>query len=179
MSLHWYPTFKKSPKGQLRALKQSCRKHPEPKQNNSFLLHAPAVCNTGDMPAMLLRAIRCRWCKFLFYICRCCWRGQAYCCKKCRIAGKRKKHREAEKRYRQTEKGKKRHREAENRRRHGHSKKKQKNMDDATSIPERPWVMKRISRIKSWTWRINMGPCCRFCGIQGRIVAVFPRRGYG
>ena len=82
---------------------------------------------------MLLLQLRCRWCELVFYICRCCFRGQAYCCDECRIAGQRQNHREAQRKYRQTEKGKKAHRQAENRRRYGLSQKSQKNMDDASS----------------------------------------------
>jgi hypothetical protein len=71
-----------------------------------------------------------------------CWRGQAYCCVKCRLAGRRNHHREAQRKYRQSEKGKKAHCEAENRRRHSQNQKKEKNMDDATSTPRRLWAMK-------------------------------------
>jgi hypothetical protein len=52
-------------------------------------------------------------------------------------------------------------------------------MDDATSTPRRPWAMKMLTRIKNSTWRIDTGPFCHFCGIRGRIVRSFPRRGYG
>jgi len=65
---------------------------------------------------LYLLQIRCRCCGTVFSVCRCCWRGQAYCCDECRVAGTQKNHREAESRYRQTAKGKKAHREAENRR---------------------------------------------------------------
>lgn len=91
----------------------------------------------------------------------------------------RKNHREAQRKYRQTEKGKKAHRKAENRRRHGQNQKKRKNMDDATSTPRRPWAMKILTRIRNHAWRIDMGSLCHFCGIRGRIVNAFPRRGYG
>ncbi len=131
------------------------------------------------MPVLLLRVIRCRWCDLVFCVCRRCFRGQAYCCNKCRIAGKRKNHRKSQRKYRQTKKGKKTHCESENRRRHGHSQKKEKNMDDATSPPRRPWAMKLLTRIKSRIWRVDQEPFCHFCGIRGRIVEAFPRRGYG
>ncbi|MGD9252048.1 MAG: tyrosine-type recombinase/integrase [Desulfobacterales bacterium] len=49
-----------------------------------------------------------------------------------------KKHRQAQRKYRQTEKGKKAHRQAENRRRHGNRHHKSTNMDDAPSTPRRP-----------------------------------------
>lgn len=59
----------------------------------------------------------CRECGTGFGICRSCWRGQVYCSRACREAGKRRLHRQAQRRYRQTEKGKAAHREAERRRR--------------------------------------------------------------
>lgn len=129
--------------------------------------------------ALLLILIQCRWCDFQFCICRCCWRGQAYCCDECRRAAKLKNQCKAQRKYRQTEKGKKAHREAENRRRHGKNQNKPKNMDDATSTPRRSWAMEILTRIRNPTWRKFMGAFCHFCGIGGRIVAAFPRRGYG
>lgn len=62
----------------------------------------------------------CRECGAGFGICRSCWRGQVYCSRVCRDAGKRRLHRQAQRRYRQTETGKAAHREAERRRRRIH-----------------------------------------------------------
>lgn len=99
-------------------------------------------CLQGGRHVFLyLIQIRCRCCGIVFSVCQCCWRGQAYCCDECRVAGTQKNHREAQKRYRQTAEGKKAHREAENRRRHGLSKKNQKNMDDASSTVLPTWCM--------------------------------------
>ena len=92
------------------------------------------------------------------------------------MAGMRKNHREAQIKYRQTEKGKKAHREAENRRRHGLN---QKNMDDATSTPRLPWAMELLTHKMNRCLRIRVGTRCHFCGVEGQIVGVFPRRGYG
>ena len=169
----------KSPKWHLRALCKSCRKHPEAPHDTFLLLHLPAVCNAGGMPKLLLISIQCRWCDFHFCICRSCFRGQAYCCDECRSAGKRKNQSKAQRKYRQTPKGKKNHCESENRRRHGNTQRIPKNMDDATSTARRPWAMKMLTHIKSCTWRIDLMPFCHFCGIRGRIVSSFPRRGYG
>ena len=169
----------KSPKWHLRALCKSYRKHPEA-PTRYFPFIAPSGCLQGRRHAkVLLILIQCRWCDFHFCICRSCFRGQAYCCDECRCAGKRKNHRKAERKYRQTQKGKKNHCESENRRRHGNTQRKPKNMDDATSTARRPWAMKIVTRIKSCTWRIDLRPFCHFCGIRGRIVEMFPRRGYG
>ena len=174
MGMNW-----KSPKWHLRALCKSCRKHPEAPHDTFLLLHLPAVCKAGGMPKLLLISIQCRWCDFHFCICRSCFRGQAYCCDECRSTGKRKNQSKAQRKYRQTPKGKKNHCESENRRRHGNTLRKPKNMDDATSTARRPWAMKMLTHIKSCTWRIDLRPFCHFCGIRGRIVSSFPRRGYG
>ena len=158
---------------------------------NHFLLHFPVVCKTGDIfiendSAVLLREIQCRWCGAIFCVCQSCWRGQTYCCDACRGAAKRKAHREAQKRYRQTEKGKKAHREAENRRRVGLTKKIQPIVDDATANLQ--CSCSKIERSANWgeerqvecgaTGSMRTGRC-HFCGSPGVIVDQFPRRGYG
>ena len=144
-----------------------------------FLLHNPGDCKTGDMSVLLLRSNRCRWCDLLFCVCRCCWRGQAYCCDQCRLAAKRKLHRQAQRRYRQTEKGKKAHRLAENRRRYSLSEKKQKNMDDASSTAISAWCMRIVRDVRTLLFPVETPPRCHFCGSYGLVVNEFPRRGYG
>ena len=131
------------------------------------------------MPILFLRQIRCRWCGFVFYVCQHCWRGQAYCSDECRIAGTRHNHREAQRRYRQTPKGKKAHRESENRRRYGLSQKNQKNMDDASSTVLPTWCMRLLLRVRNRILHAKRARCCLFCGSSGQIVEQFPRRGYG
>ena len=148
-------------------------------RNSFVLIHTPVVCKTGDLPILLLRQIHCAWCHFVFYVCRSCWRGQCYCCDLCRLAAKRKSHREAQQRYRQTLKGKKAHREAENRRRHALSQKNQKNMDDASSTRLPPWCMELFRSFRKRLFSEQSIPRCHFCSAAGLIVDVFPRRGYG
>jgi len=128
------------------------------------------------MPALLLREIQCRCCKLVFFICRRCFRGQAYCSDACRLFGRLKNHRQAQRRYRQTEKGKKAHREAENRRRYGLTQKK---MDDlsSTSLPAR--CINPITAVKNRLWIMGATVRCHFCGSLGHLVDQFPRRGYG
>ena len=131
------------------------------------------------MPTVLLLEIQCRWCRCLFYLCRSCFRGQAYCCDLCRVAARRENHRKAQQRYRQTLKGKKAHREAENRRRHGWSKKNEKNMDDQTSTMLPSMSINRIRKEENHIIAHPRSPRCHFCGSNGHLVAQFPRRGYG
>lgn len=131
---------------------------------------------------MLIKRIRCGFCQIVFKICRRCFRGQAYCCSECRILGKREKHREAQRRYRKTAKGKKAHREAENRRRKRADRASAKKMDDASSTLPLIWfivleiciriMIPRLAKPLSGIGR------CDFCGAVGEIVREFPRRGY-
>jgi len=149
----------------------------------SFVLYIPAVCKAGGISILLLISIHCRWCGLDFYICRPCFRGQAYCSDECRVKGRRKNHRKAQREYRRTPKGKKTHCESENRRRHGLSKKSNKNMDDQSTTVLPAWCIKMliftqllILRARAWFDRTGR---CHFCGSWGQIVEEFPHRGYG
>ena len=145
------------------------------------------VARPGDVFVVLLVIICCRWCHFSFSICRSCYRGHAYCCDRCRIAGKQKSHCKAQRRYRKTDKGRKSHRLAENRRRIRQKSKKRstdaKKLDDASSTP----LSKRRIVVSSLIYFIKtrckiglsyMGQC-HFCGAFGKIVDKYPRRDYG
>jgi len=123
--------------------------------------------------------IRCRLCGKTFFVCRCCWRGQAYCSEQCRVAGQRKMHREAQRRYRRTDKGKRAHCLAENRRRYGLNENNQKNMDDASSTVPFQWGKGVLRCIKNRPFHVDTLPKCHFCGSYGLLVDAFPRRGYG
>jgi len=97
----------------------------------------------------------------------------------CRLSGKQKNHCKAQRKYRQTEKGKKAHREAENRRRQGLSQQIQKNMDDPSSIALPVWCMTPIKAVKNRILSVGTAVRCHFCGSAGLLVEHFPRRGYG
>jgi len=129
---------------------------------------------------LLLVGVDCRECRLRFFICRRCWRGQAYCSEECRRLGRGRVHREAQKRYRQTSKGKKAHRQAENRRRYRSSKENEKKMDDLSSrglpgcaIGVLVYASFLIVRARAWFDRVGR---CHFCGWKGRVVDRFPRR---
>ena len=136
---------------------------------------------------MLLVEVCCRWCEVSFCICQPCWRGQAYCSEACRRLGRRRVHREAQRRYRQTQRGKKAHRQGENRRRHGWSKKNEKKMDDPSSrgLPLRVIGLLEESSLRPVyahfvTVRdepvFDSSRRCHFCGCKGQVVDRFPRR---
>ena len=48
---------------------------------------------------------RCRWCTGLFYVCASCFRGQAYCCDGCNVAGYADRRRAANRRHRRSPEG--------------------------------------------------------------------------
>jgi len=114
---------------------------------------------------VLLREMTCKWCGLRFCVCRRCWRGQTYCCDSCRMAARDHAHREAQRRYRSTSKGREAHRRAERRRRMHRVK---KTVADQSSIPESSGLIVVGQTIG----------CCHFCGCKGKVVEQFPRRGY-
>lgn len=120
------------------------------------------------MDIVLLVRIECRRCAQIFFVCRSCWRGQAYCCEECRQAAQREARRKAQRKYRQTPKGKETHRLQERNRR---LRQFEKTMDDATTNPD--MIHANVLSKPKYT-----GSCCHFCGKIGHIVDVFPRRGY-
>ena len=118
---------------------------------------------------MLLIEVRCHFCAARFLVCRRCFRGQAYCSDECRRQGRLRIHREAQRRYRQTKKGKKAHRLSENRHRHGLQQHHERKMDDVTSRASACRVIEISIAAKG-------GQRCHFCGCEGVVVDRFPRR---
>ena len=157
------------------------RKQSEAQRAYLFLPWLLTVCK-GRRPFLFLFLIEvcCHECGMKFCVCQRCWRGQAYCSEECRCSGRRRVHREAQKRYRQTPKGKKAHREAENRRRHGWSKQNGKKMDDLSS----KGLVSRVIGLPVYADFLTVGDepgfnssrRCHFCGCQGQVVDRFPRR---
>lgn len=130
-----------------------------------------------------LLEIECRLCGIRFCVCRRCWRGQRYCSETCRNAARREQHREAQRRYRRTGKGRRAHCEGENRRRIGLSRKCEAIMDDAGTTRRclrhkmEPVDLKdSIARAEQLGYRVCR---CHICGCLGVVVKRFPRRAYG
>ncbi len=126
----------------------------------------------------------CRQCGIYFSICRKCHRGQAYCSDSCRTKGYQRLHREAQKRYREKEKGRQKRRDAERRRRWRLWEKKQTKDNNSNNRKETAKAMKLNTplldkkeelKIKK---RIGENDLCHLCGREGIIVKKFPRRGY-
>lgn len=122
---------------------------------------------TGSTAVLLIR-IRCKTCQLIFYLCRSCFRGQVYCCDGCRSVSTRKAHRQAQSLYRTSDKGRQANRIAAKRRR---MKKREKSVADEGSIPQANYAMLPPASVLKKV-------VCLFCGISGRVVAHFPRRGY-
>lgn len=142
----------------------------KPNKRTEYLSWLLTVCK---LEVMLVVEIRCRWCGMRFCICRRCWRGQSYCSEECRRLGRRRVHREAQRRYRQTQKGKKAHRQAENRRRHTLNQDNEKKMDDSSS---RGMARSAIELLIAAQIDDKGVGRCHFCGREGRVVDRFPRR---
>lgn len=125
-----------------------------------------------------LITVACRRCRVTFCVCRSCWRGQAYCCARCRYEARRESLNRYQRRYRQTRKGKAQHCLGERRRR---LRKKSKSMDDQASpllgscanLPFNPGTGTENSGPRAG----DLPHRCRFCGAAGEIVKGFPVRG--
>jgi len=118
---------------------------------------------------VFLKAIECRLCGQLFFICQSCYRGHAYCCDTCRNSAYRIAKRKRQQRYRGTPNGRENHRKSERRRRMRQS---EKTVGDAGSN----FVSPVISSPENSSFK---SPCCHFCGAKGVLVDRFPRRRYG
>jgi len=129
---------------------------------------------------LFLVEVCCRWCGARFYVCQRCWRGQAFCREECRSLGRHRVHREAQRRYRQTLKGKKAHRQGENRRRHGLNQINGKKMDDRSSKRLPSCATDLVVNVRVVRVDVRAGfdrrRRCHFCGCRGRVVDRFPRR---
>ena len=128
-----------------------------------------------------LKEIVCRWCGIHFYVCRSCWRGRRYCSDRCREKAAQESHRESQRRYRRTAKGRENHREREKLRRVGLSKESKEIVDDASN---RRWYRRRKieygdleDSIKEDAQRLGYQICrCHVCGCRGGVVQRFARR---
>ena len=130
----------------------------------------------------MLIIIYCGWCEMFFFVCRSCWRGQAYCCSECRLLAKRMQRRRAQRKYRSTEKGRRTRREAERRRR---LRRNGDGVDGPGAVSEKIplWLAAAFLLLKNAAGK-NRGrgekaARCLFRGARGPIVEAFPARGYG
>lgn len=133
------------------------------------------------MKDMLLIEIGCDCCGSIFYVCRKCYRGQKYCCEECQKAGYREVHREAQRKYSQTDEGKERRQDAQKRRREEIKKGAlKKGMGLLQKLYKSCMCLSMLIRsMLSKDENCQNKQCCHFCGSSGVVVNDFPRRSYG
>ena len=81
----------------------------------------------------MLRMRPCRNCGKMFFICKCCDRGHAYCCDACGLEGYARNNRKSSREFRKSEEGRLDHRDAERRRRERKKKELDRGVADRTS----------------------------------------------
>lgn len=166
---------RESPKPSFRAFKYELLGKAEA-QDAAHLMRS-----SGNFQGRILKLISvfCRWCNTSFCVCQCCWRGQAYCSDICRRAGYLRSRRQAQQRYRQTQKGKRAHCLSENRRRYRKTPPASKKMDDTTSKRSFNMHIRMSPEQHSANFHPDFRNRCHFCGRLGEIVPEFARRKYG
>ena len=143
---------------------------PQLKFSSAFVISQALKGVMGEIcqDDILLIKIECRRCSLVFYLCRSCYRGHAYCCDFCRKTARRDAHRIAQSKYRTSDKGRKNNLMAAKKRR---IKQSQKSVADRGSIPlPKNAIMPQFF--------LSEETRCLFCCVSGTVVARFPRRGY-
>ena len=124
-----------------------------------------------------LLKILCGCCRMIFHMCRSCYRGQVYCSEECRDSGYRRNHREAQRKYRSTEKGRQSHCDAERRRRMNAS---ENSSFKVVLYGTCACLAEMVLSIFEEDMTGEEKPAhCKICGIAGIVVNAFPQRGYG
>jgi len=166
-----------SPKRTFRALGYNLRYGTESALQQFY---GSAAFGSWQGQNMFLVCMTCRFCHISFCICRSCYRRQAYCGKRCRRIARRCAHREAQRRYRQTKKGKRTHCLSENRRRHGTQLGGSKNMADQTTKSQTVRCKKTPAKhANGISFQPGGRGYCHFCGRRGIVLNEFPPRDYG
>jgi len=115
---------------------------------------------------VLLIELECKHCQLRFNICGKCYCGHLYCSSSCRLEAQLIAHRKAQSRYRTSDKGRQAHSRNEKKRRMGKTKKTM--ADESTNSPPLRVIFHPNVQ--------NTKARCRFCGVYGKIVDVFPPR---
>ena len=137
------------------------------------------------------RQLFCRWveCGEMFFICRPCYRGQAYCSDECRRKTRRQQRQKANRRYQQDPEVRRDHRD---RQREHRKRLLESRVTDQSSTIECGWGSISGPLAKSEpesppaeephdlpkpTWRERFGRIiCIICGRVGKFVAAFVHR---
>lgn len=113
-------------------------------------------CLTLSLPAV---EFSCSICEMLVLICRSCWRNQKYCSSACANTARLKRHRDNQKKYRQTEKGIKVHAACQRR----YRLKNKKIETDRTTKRQLPHAISAVEPGK-----------CSFCESSVTVIAALP-----
>jgi hypothetical protein len=132
------------------------------------------------------RQLFCRalGCGLMFFICRPCYRGQAYCGEECRQKSRREQRRKANRRYWQDPEIRQDHRE---RMREHRQRRRESRVIDQSSIvecgsgtisgPAAVAAEEKRHELPKQSWRERLGQVvCIICGRCGRFVAARMRR---
>jgi hypothetical protein len=113
-------------------------------------------------------SLSCRGCGVEFHVCRPCWRVQRYCGQPCSKLARRNSHRQSQKKYSKTPKGRQANRDKQKRYRKIHLRQKNSETDHTTEI------------VKAAIKERHQGNRCHFCGAKvlhfTRITSVFSFR---
>ena len=128
-------------------------------------------------------------CGEMFFICRPCYRGQAYCSDECRQKMRRQQRQKANRRYQQDPEVRRDHRDCQRERRKRLIESRV--LDQSSNIErgccsiseplakterESPWREEPHDLPKA-TWRERFGRIvCIICGLEGKFVAAFVHR---
>ncbi len=122
----------------------------------------------------------CKCCGRNFFVCRKCYKGQVYCSKKCRRAGYLERHRERQKKYQNSEKGKKTRSNAGKRRRKGLKKGTGVFISLMRTCVCLMMLFSPADKKYKNSKEAERCETCSFCGkAEGRVTETFPRRPYG
>jgi hypothetical protein len=142
----------------------------------------------GEVP---FRQLFCRAadCRVMFFICRPCYRGQAYCSLECRRKTRQQQRRKANRRYEQDPEVRQDHRD---RQREYRRRRRASRVTDQSSTIECGWgsiceplvqtepdppPAEEPDDLPKSTWRERLGRIvCALCGRIGKLVVAFIRR---
>jgi hypothetical protein len=116
----------------------------------------------------------CHWCGAVFFICRCCDRGHAYCSDECRHLGRTRSKREARARHQSTPEGRADHRDAmREHRAHQHASVTDQGFDRAP-VERRVAPEEVTDAMGGKGLHPRAVPRCIVCGGTGRFARWWP-----
>lgn len=130
---------------------------------------------------LILYQLFCRaeGCGGLFFVCRCCYRGQAYCSQRCRAKARREQRRRANRKHQLSWEGRLDHRDRQSayRRRRAARLVTDQGSDGRDRVTMLAVEAEEESHLASReAWHDGLGrPFCIVCGRSGRFIDASPR----